>query len=145
MVNDLCERNKKDYDEHMKAFLVWATGGFAGLLRASFRMLDHLPNLDLSAIMTHSPDLARELSRMTSVRTECKTIWSSLSPDERYVLKTAAGLTPDQSEIHPEATEYLVRKKLLGHSGSGQSGIAINPPIFHYFVMHDAEASLSVR
>ena len=85
MVTELCERNNKEYDEHMKAFLVWSTGGFAGLLRASFRMIDHLPELDLSTIMTHSPEMAQKLSHMASVRTECKTIWLSLSDAERYV------------------------------------------------------------
>ncbi len=142
MVDELCKRNNKEYDDHMKAFLVWSTGGFAGLLRASFRMLDKLPELDLNAIMTHSPDMAQRLSRMASVRVECKTIWLSLSAAERYVLKTAAGLAADQSEVQPEAAEQLVRKKLLSNSTSGQAGIAINPPIFHYFVLNDSDASL---
>jgi hypothetical protein len=136
MVDELCDRNKKDYEEYIKEFLVWSTGGFAGLLRAAFRVLN--PEIDLSAVMTNSPLLAKQLAEKLPIKTECRTIWNSLTEPERVVLRAAAGLASFKRDAHTDlATEYLVKKKLLSVANNGQ--LSINPPIFHYFVLNDTD------
>lgn len=138
MFDDLCRRNHKSYDEYVKDFLVWATGGFAGLLRASFRMLDMMSELNLSSVMTNGPALAKELSKKQSVQTECKTIWLSLSDSEQYVVRAAAGLVNFHRDTrNDQAVEYLVRKQLL-RSDNGK--LSIQPPLFHYYVLHHLES-----
>ena len=140
MVDELVKRNNKVYEEYVKDFLVWATGGFAGLMRASFRMLETIPNLNLSAVMTNGPALAMELSKKQPVRTECKTIWLSLSEAERHVLKVAVGRAAFQRDAKNDlAAEYLVRKKLLKNENNQ---LAIQPPIFHYFIADDPDAAV---
>ncbi len=141
MVEDLTQRNNKNYEDYVKEFLIWATGGFAGLLRASFRMLDSLPALNLSEVMTKGLSLAEQLAEKQPVRAECNTIWGSLSETERYVLKAATGkLTSFQRDAKTDrAAEYLVRKKLL-RSQDSDSQMAIHPPIFHFFVTRDPDA-----
>jgi hypothetical protein len=139
MVDELIRRNNKAYEEYVKDFLVWATGGFAGLLRASFRMLETIPDLNLSAVMTNGPALAMELSKRQPVRTECKTIWLSLSDAERGVLNAAVGRATFQRDAkNALAAEYLVRKKLLRND----SQLAIQPPIFHYFIADNPDAAV---
>jgi hypothetical protein len=137
MVDELARRNQQNYEEYVKDFLVWSTGGFAGLLRAAFRVIDTIPNLSLSTVMTNGLTLATELAQKQPVQTECKTIWNSLSDMEQHVLKAAVGRIDNfQRDAKTDrAAEYLVRKKLLrsGESADGQP--AIHPPVFHFFVM----------
>lgn len=138
MVDELIRRNQKAYDEYAITFLLWATGRFAGLLRAGFRVLDSLKNLNASTIMTRSEQLAGQMAKRTSVRVECRTIWTSLSPIEQFVLRAAAGLVPYQrTDESDEAVELLGQKYLL-RSEDGQ--LSIEPPVFRFFVMHDPDA-----
>lgn len=145
MFDDLAQRNNKHYDEYVKNFLIWATGGFAGLLRSSFRMLESLPNLNLSEVMTAGGmSLAEQLAIKQPVRTECKTIWGSLSDSERYVLKAAAGTLNSAFQRDAKtdrAAEYLVRKKLLLRNLNSDNQMEIHPPVFHFFVTRDPEAT----
>jgi hypothetical protein len=46
MADSLMKRNQKSYDEYIVNFLLWATGRYAGLLRAAFRTLESLGDLD---------------------------------------------------------------------------------------------------
>jgi hypothetical protein len=46
MLEGLARRNERSYDDYTLNFLLWATGRYAGLLRASFRALDTLEQLD---------------------------------------------------------------------------------------------------
>jgi hypothetical protein len=138
MVDELISRNNRTYEEYVREFLVWSTGGFAGLLRASFRMIDSLEEISLSSVMTNGPALAKSLAAREPVQTECRTIWLSLSDTEQYVLKAAAGLTTFvRDPKNNRAVEYLVRKRLLRSDGSGNQ-LSIQPPIFHQFVLDSA-------
>ncbi|MBZ0292304.1 MAG: hypothetical protein K8L99_07020 [Anaerolineae bacterium] len=140
MVNDLIKRNNKRYSDSATTFLLWATGRFAGLLRAGFRVLDSLKSLDSSSVMTRSMELAREMAQKQPIRTECRTIWLSLTKHEQHVLKVAAGVIPfNRSEINQQAIELLAKKSLLRSGDTGEKP-AIEPPVFHYFVLEDPEA-----
>lgn len=133
MVDELVKRNQKNYDEASIMFLMWSTGRFAGLLRAGFRVLDTLSNFNTTTVMTRAEHLAEQLSRRSSIRKECRTIWLSLSDTEKYVLRAATGVIPFQrSEEVDEAVELLAQKSLLrideGH-------LSIEPPVFRFYVM----------
>lgn len=133
MVTELITRNHKDYDEAAAMFLIWSTGGFAGLLRAGFRALDTLPNFNSTAVMTRAEQLAEQLARNSSIRKECQTIWLSLGDIEKYVLKAVMGTTPFQrSERVDEAVELLAQKSLLRLDNNQ---LSIEPPVFRFFVL----------
>jgi hypothetical protein len=136
MVDDLSTRNQKKYDEYTVNFLLWATGRFAGLLRAGFRALDTMKNLNASTTMTKSEQLAAQIAKKKPVRIECRTIWTSLMESEKYVLRAAAGLVGFQrSDEVDESVEMLVQKSLL--SIDADNRLTIEPPVFRAFVISE--------
>jgi hypothetical protein len=140
MIDDLCQRNNKSYSDYIKEFLIWSTGGFAGLLRASFRSLENFDDITLSSVMTGSLTIAKELAKKTAVRAECRTIWTSLTDIEQQILRAAAGTQPfERTTRSDEAVEYLVRKKLIVPDASNGNRLSINPPVFHYFVVDNPD------
>jgi hypothetical protein len=142
MVDSLMKRNKKRYDDYATSFLLWSTGRFAGLLRAGFRVLDSLNNLDSSTIMTKSAQLANEMAHKNSIRTECRTIWTSLSDTEQYVLKAAAGLTSFYRDDEIDQAVETLAKKYLLRIDTADGRLLIDPPVFHYFVQSDPDTLL---
>lgn len=133
MIDDLMARNRVEYDEYTVNFLLWATGRFAGLLRAGFRSLEALPDISPSSVMTRSDKLARQLATKLPIQTECRTIWMSLSDVEKQVLKAASGLTPFHREDATEAAVELLTHKSLLRLGDNND-LHIEPPVFHHFV-----------
>src|SRR5258708_35766674 len=91
MVMDLVKRNDRKYESYAIDFLLWETGRYAGLLRSSFRALDTLGALDANTVMTRSEQLLYELVAKRAIRSECETIWKSLSDEERKMLQEFAG------------------------------------------------------
>lgn len=133
MIDELMARNQTGYDEYTVNFLLWATGRFAGLLRAGFRALETIVDLSPSAVMTRSDRLAQQLASKAPIRTECHTIWLSLSEGEKHVLKVAAGLVPFRREELTEAAVELLTKKSLLRLGE-EGNLHIEPPVFQAFV-----------
>ncbi len=134
MVDDLMARNQVEYDEYTINFLLWATGRFAGLLRAGFRSLESLPDISPSAVMTRSDKLASQLAVKLPVQTECRTIWMSLSDVEKQVLKVAGGLASFSRDEHSTAAvQLLAQKSLLKVADDGS--LHIEPPVFQHFVL----------
>lgn len=132
MLNDLARRHNREYPDYVKNFLLWASGGFAGLLRAAFQEMVRLGEPDLTSILTKSSEYVATLAQTTSVRIECTTIWQSLTSNEQEILLAALGLVKFNEDEHTaNAAEYLVRKSLLTAS-SGT--LTISPPLFHYYV-----------
>lgn len=135
MVENLLKRNQKSYDDYTLNFLLWATGRYAGLLRAGFRVLDSLGPLDSSTVMRSGEQLAQQLAAKQPIRIECRTIWTSLSSPERYVLKAAARLAPyTVNEETEQAVALLVQKRLM-RVEKNENRVSIEPPVFHAFVM----------
>lgn len=133
MVEDMMRRNQKVYDEATIVFLMGSTGRFAGLMRAGFHVLDTMKNLSSSTLISRGEQLAEQMARRSTIRTECRTIWTSLSPIEQYVLRAAARLVSFQrSEEVDEAVELLGQKSLLVVE-DGQ--LRIEPSVFRYYVM----------
>lgn len=138
MVMRLISRNNNNYPEPIVQFLIWATGGYAGLLRSAFRMLDSL-GASIETAAPHNLELANRLAAKRAVQNECRTIWLSLTPPEQHVLKAAARLVPFLTNPETEqAVTMLVQKKLL-HADRLNQTLEIEPPVFKYFVGTDPD------
>jgi hypothetical protein len=143
MVENLMRRNQHTYDDYIINFLLWSTGRYAGLLRAGFRSLDTLGNLEASTVMTSGEQLVQQLASRRVIRAECKTIWTSLNPVEQYVLKAIAGLEPGIDTSDPEigdAVALLVQKRLL-RVNKEQKQLIIDPPVFNAYVASNPETA----
>lgn len=138
MLHSLIRRNPKiSYQDHLYEFLLYASGRFAGILRASFRVLDSLGSIQPADIQDE--DLIKKLSSRSAVRTECRTIWFSLSPIEQQVLRAVAQLaTYNNSEAFDEGIKMLLQKRLLTIHRHNET-LAIEPPVFKYFVQTDPD------
>lgn len=139
MVQSLTKRNNQQYGEHVQTFLVWATGGYAGLLRAGFRALETLVSLDADTVMRSSQQLAYQLAAHPGVREECRTIWTSLSEAERIMLREMASGKPNinLNDAHIKRVATLLTNKRL-FQRRGQE-VVIEPPVFHAFVMSNPD------
>lgn len=134
MVMDLVKRNDRKYETYAIDFLLWATGRYAGLLRSSFRALDTLGALDANTVMTRSEQLLSELVSRRAVRTECETIWKSLSDEEKRMLRefigTRPNIDPNKFEVQ-QVFAMLQQKQLLKVQGNR---VIIDPPVFQVYV-----------
>lgn len=141
MVDELKRRNKKEYDGYAISFLLWATGRFAGLLRAGFRSLEYMTSdLSSTTIMGHSEELAKNLAKKQPVQAECSTIWTSLSEAEQYILRAVVGkVSFHHNEEIERAVNLLVHKKLLQRDARSATGLSVQPPVFRFFV-EDSES-----
>jgi hypothetical protein len=141
MIDELQRRNEDSYDEYALNWLLWATGRYAGLLRAGYRAIASMDELrDPSVVMTQGDRLAKELAQKNPVRTESQTIWDSLSRKEQVVLCAAVGLTQFQQDTQTkDAVELLVHKKLLRKDKYAPNGLSVEPPVFYYFVLGDPD------
>jgi hypothetical protein len=143
MLLDLVKRNNKKYDAYTLDFILWATGRYAGLLRSGFRVLDALGPLDPNAVMTMSDQIVRDLASKRPVRTECRTIWTSLSEKEQTLLEAFMHPKPniDPNDFETQQTFALLQqKKLLSVQGNR---IMIEPPVFHAFVLSNPDTDNS--
>ncbi|HVU11802.1 MAG TPA: hypothetical protein VHD90_11010 [Phototrophicaceae bacterium] len=139
MLDELQARRQKTFPDNVKELLLQATGRYAGLLRAGFASLEEIGNL---AQVTQSVDtLAEALATRSAIRTECKTIWTSLNRSEQYVLKAVAQLTPYKVSTETElAVTMLVQKRLL-RLDKTQQRLEIQPPVFRVFVASNPDPS----
>jgi hypothetical protein len=137
MYSELTSRRQKTYPDNVRQMLLEATGRYAGLLRAGFASLEEL---NLTQIST-TDALAEVLAARSAVRTECKTIWTSLNRSEQYVLKAVARLTPYNVSAETElAVTMLVQKRLL-KLDKNQQRLEIQPPVFRVFVATNPDPS----
>ena len=133
MLDNLSQRRQKDYPENVKTALLQATGRYAGLLRAGFSALDEVQNVDFDRVS--APELTTMLAVKPAVRTECKTIWTSLNHSEQVVLKAVARLTPYNVSAETEqAVSMLVQKRLLKVDKAEQR-LEIVPAVFRAYVL----------
>ncbi len=141
MIRDLLKRNDRHYEQYAIDFLLWATGRYAGLMRSGFRALDSLGILDANTVMTRSEQLAYELAQRRPVRSECETIWKSLSKSEQLMLQEFAsnhpGINPNKVEVQ-QVFALLQQKQLLKVHGNR---VIIDPPVFQAFVKSNLSTS----
>lgn len=140
MVEDLMRRNQKNYYDSTIDFLLWATGRYAGLLRSGFRVLDSVGFLSPYGAVTDQ--LVQQMASKLSVRTECRTIWQSLSTQEQQILKAIVRLSPYSTGVETElAVAMLVQKRLLRliPVDRTKQQLEIEPPVFRAFVASNPE------
>lgn len=133
MVESLIRRNPEvEYSKDAINFLLNVSGRFAGILRAGFRALDVLGTIGPADL--NNMNLIERLARRTQIRTECETIWKSLTPVEQSVLLSIARRHPDEITDESErAISLLVQKHLLRVDRQAQL-LKIEPPVFNVYV-----------
>lgn len=143
MVKELMDRNKKSYAEHVQGFLTWATGGYAGLLRAGFRSLETFDNLDAHTIMRSNDQLLHQLASRRAMREECRTIWTSLGAAEQAMLRELVSTRPNlnMNDSSTKNTLNLLQNKKLLQLRENQ--IVIEPPVFYAFVISNPDVDYS--
>lgn len=132
MIERLMSRNNQRLSPDVIDFLQWASGGYAGVLRASYNQITKM-NINIAG--ENRNELVNKLARQRPIREECRTIWTSLTKPEQHVLKVAAQLA--QYENSPEieqAVPMLVQKKLL-HVDKLSNSLHIRPPLLNEYVI----------
>jgi len=134
MIQDLFTRNNRVYEAYIQEFLLWITGGFAGLLRSCFHALDTISILDIDTVMTKNERLIQSLLSKRSVNTECKTIWTSLTElEQRMILEFVSPhphINPTDSDT--QQTFALLQQKQLLRVQNNK--VLVDPPIFSFYV-----------
>lgn len=134
MIQQLMRRADRQYDDYTVNFLLWATGRFAGLLRAAFRSLETFEPLDSHTLITEADQLARQIVNQPAIRTECLTIWRCLSSTERDILRELCKPDPrlDTSNAHVKEAFTILSKKKLVRVQSNR--VVVEPPLFALFI-----------
>ncbi len=138
MLRELAERRKRTYPDVINHFLLRATGGYAGLLRAGYAALEEVT--DYHELETLEA-MARYLGARRALRLECKTIWAGLNAAEHTVLKAVGRLAPyNTNHETQEALNMLIQKRLLQYDKQ-QEKLIIEPPIFSVFVQTNPDSA----
>lgn len=131
MIERLMSKSNQRLSPGSIEFLQWASGGYAGVLRAAFNYVVKM-NTDISEYSRD--ELAHKLARQRPIKEECRTIWTSLTHNEQYILKVASQL--EKYETNPdieEAVPMLVQKRLL-QVDRANNNLYIQPPLFNEYV-----------
>lgn len=133
MLNTLIRKSPRvNHPEYVLEYLLQITGRYAGLMRATFRMLESLGTLHIDDLS--NPDLAKRLAQRRPIQAECITIWNSLTSLEQRVLKAVARVIPyTGNEDYDDAIAMLVQKRLLTINPNSEK-LSIEPPLFRYYV-----------
>lgn len=132
MLDRLSRRKNVAHPPSFRKFLLRASGGHAGLLRASFGLAAHI------SFNTPESEAFRFLLNSKPVQDECQTIWDSLSLNERLtikeILKRPAPLGKDIQIV-----TLLREKQLLKTAENTQSEeLEITPPLFREYARNFA-------
>lgn len=132
MLDYMSKRGRHKLTSEESEFLLYATGRFAGLLRASYSHMDFLGNL--ANWVDNSDKLVKALSTKWPIRQECHIIWQSLTPLEQTILRAAAGFEPFESSLEAEgAVNMLVSKRLL-RTDKAYKKLFIEPPLLRAYI-----------
>lgn len=133
MLQNLMRRNPNTrYSASTLEFLMYATGRYAGIMRAGFRELEIIGEVTPNQV--NDPRLVEQLAKRLRVRTECETIWKGLTDVERRVLYAVAHRQYDKMDNELElAVSLLVQKRLLNVNQS-MNRLEIQPPVLHFYV-----------
>ncbi len=136
MIERLIKRNPQaNYSPYALDFLMYATGRYAGLMRAGFRTLDMIGEITPSEV--RNPYLVERLASRRPVRAECETIWKGLTDVEQRVLKAISQRHSERIDTEAElAISLLVQKRLLRIDKARQV-LNIEPPVFSAYVAND--------
>jgi hypothetical protein len=132
MLGELGYRNARPLPDEWSQLLVHLTGGYAGLLRSAYSLTD--ANVAIPSTDNDVSALANTLLLRSPIRSECKTLWMSLTQPEQVIIKAAAGLSRyDRNPDTEYAVAQLVQKRLLRVRRDTQE-LEIHPPLFRLYV-----------
>jgi hypothetical protein len=133
MIKRLMKRNPNmQYSNYAIEFLLYATGRYAGILRAGFRALEMLG--EISAADLNNQNMIERLARRPSVKTECETIWKSLTDIEQQVLTAIAHRQAASLDTESENSIPLLVQKRLLRVNRERNMLQIEPPVFNVYV-----------
>jgi hypothetical protein len=139
MVNDLATRTGKVLSQETASTIIAVTGGYAGLLRSAFTLLD--PGVLITPTEEHLQSAATYLTQRLPIRTECRTIWMSLTPSEQFILRAVARITSYDINVDTEiAINQLIQKRLL-RLDKATNQLHINPPVFRAYILSNKDES----
>lgn len=124
MLAAVMRRKGKIYDNLTQGFILWVTGGHAGLLRAVVDLLDQLPAITVETLTSERADLLKRLAARPALKAECATLWDGLPPPEQTALRALAARLPAAAP----ALEQLQLRGLANGEG------AVQPPLFAEYV-----------
>jgi hypothetical protein len=133
MIDRLMQRNPhQNISSHAIDFLLYASGRYAGIIRAGFRSLEWLGNIAPADV--RSEFLVERLATRQPVRAECETIWKSLTDVEQRVLIQVAKRKAEEIDAESEqAVGLLVQKRLLYVDRERQT-LQIEPSVFRAYI-----------
>ncbi len=132
MIDEMTAQNNKRLTNKEREFLLWSTGRYAGLLRSVFHLIDALKPIDTSAML--NDDVIRKLVLRRPIRSECNTLWLSLTASEQHVIRAVAGIESYDSNAETErAVAMLVQKHLIKVDKLKQT-LEIQPPVLRAYV-----------
>jgi hypothetical protein len=132
MLQNLMQRRQVHLPQSTMNFLFRASGCYAGLLRASFYLVEGLKDKGVSPDNTEAM-MAYLVSKPT-IRSECRTIWNSLTPSEHVVLKAIARLSPYTANEETEQAVAMLLQKRLVHLDKGRQRLEVQPPLFSAYL-----------
>jgi hypothetical protein len=130
MLQELTTRSGKRIPELLATHVIHLTGGYAGLLRSSFTLID--PTSYQAAVDDDA--LAQFLLSKNPIRAECRTLWSSLSPPEKLIMKAVARLAA--YDVNPETEQAIIQllQKRVLRLDKGSQKLEIHPPLFRMYI-----------
>lgn len=129
MIEQLEERTVSK-DDYALGLLIRATGGFAGLLRAGFKHVEALGQLQSQDYRQAIRQASNRLTAETNVQAECETLLRGLNDAE---IRLLYGVAEGKSELDPALVRELLNKSLLRQRSDGQ-GISVNPPVLEAYI-----------
>lgn len=140
-LDTMLTRKGKQYDTTRQNYLIWASGGFAGLMRAAAQVLDAFGTITVENL-SRIDDLLQRLLARSVVRSECATLWNGLNGREQAMLRAIA-----RGEQHfklddlavKETFDHLLRKGLVRLTRD--STLCVEPPLFSAYVASDRTAA----
>ena len=133
MIDRLVERNPQySYSSEAIDFLLYASGRYAGIIRAGFRSLEWFK--DVSATELDNEHLIARFAARRPVQAECETIWDSLSGTEQRILTAVVRKRAEAINADDEvAVSLLVQKRLVKVDREHQS-LIIQPPVLRAYI-----------
>lgn len=139
MISNLLRRTPEmTLTDQEKEFLLYASGRFAGLLRATFRSFEEFKRFQ--AISVTDGELVKRLASRRPVKKECATIWTSLTVEEQALLKAIATRRGSiSSQTRPEDVIHLLVQKRLLRTDQKTQQLRIDPPLFRAYIENDLD------
>lgn len=136
MMASLAKRSNRALPEQTVTALLDATGGFAGLIRAGWALIESQPGV---LTQQHPEDLPSRLLQRRAIQLECQVIWDSLNTAEQTVLHSVVRQTPYTIDSDIEDAITMLLQKHLLRLNREQNRLAVDPPLFNRFIQTKVE------